>query len=214
MTLADTQSSILLQAAQHPDGLVVSPAHLPPGPRASLARALLNAELVARREPSDSSANWKLDGGVISLTITAAGREAIGETAGIQANEALPSASGVEGDTAGEAGSVADNTVVPSEPLVTLTAGNSGPSCETSRQRCSPAGMPRPNASPWGTPSALSEPPWTRHLGRQAQPEHHDRAPNSRPCSPFCAAPRERPSAAWLRRPAGLSTPSEASSRA
>ena len=48
MTLSDTQSSILQQATQHLDGLAVSPNHLPPGPRASIARALLNAGLVAR----------------------------------------------------------------------------------------------------------------------------------------------------------------------
>ena len=48
MTLSDTQSSILQQAPQHPDGLVVPPAYLPLRPGASIARALLNAGLVAR----------------------------------------------------------------------------------------------------------------------------------------------------------------------
>ncbi len=62
MTLSDTQTSILQQAAQHPDELVISPAHLPPGPRASIARALLNAGLVGRAEPTDVNAGWKLDG--------------------------------------------------------------------------------------------------------------------------------------------------------
>ena len=48
MNLSNTQTSILRQAARHPDGLLVPPSHLPPGPRASIARALLNAGLVAR----------------------------------------------------------------------------------------------------------------------------------------------------------------------
>ena len=70
MTLSETQTSVLAQAAQHPVGLVVSPAHLPPGPRASLSRALLNAGLVARVEPLDSNINWKLDGEAISTSTT------------------------------------------------------------------------------------------------------------------------------------------------
>ncbi len=79
MTLSNTQSSILRQAALHPNGQVVSPAHLPPGPRASIARALLTAGLVTRAEPSDDCASWKLDGEVIWLGITDGGREAVAE---------------------------------------------------------------------------------------------------------------------------------------
>ena len=48
MNLSDTQTSILRQAARHPESLVASPAHLQPGPRGSIARALLNSGLVAR----------------------------------------------------------------------------------------------------------------------------------------------------------------------
>ena len=79
MTLSDTQSSILRQALHHPDGFVVPPAHLPPGPRASIARALLNAGFVARAEQADGSGSWKLDGEIIWLSITDAGRQAIGQ---------------------------------------------------------------------------------------------------------------------------------------
>ena len=118
MTLSDTQSSILRQAARHPDGLVVPPAHLPPGPRASIARALLNAGLVARAAASDVSASFKLDGDIIWLGITDAGREAIGER-----NEDLARTAGLEPATAAEAGTAADYTtnhtqapVTPSSP--------------------------------------------------------------------------------------------------
>ena len=78
MTLSDTQTSILQSAARRPEGLVVSPAHLPPGPRASIARALLNAGLVARAEALDGGTSWKLDGEVIGLSITDTGRQVIG----------------------------------------------------------------------------------------------------------------------------------------
>ena len=96
MTLSDTQTSILRQAAQHPDGLAVPSTHLPPGPRAAIAPALLNAGLVERAEPSDSNAGWKLDGEVIGLTITGAGRKALGGVA-----DELPPAPPVQNPAAG-----------------------------------------------------------------------------------------------------------------
>ncbi len=77
MTLSNTQSSILRQAAA--DGVAIPPARLPPGPRASLARALLTAGLVARAQPADGTAGWKLDGEIIWLAITDEGRQAIAE---------------------------------------------------------------------------------------------------------------------------------------
>ena len=111
MTLSDTQSSILQRATQHPDGLVVSPAHLPPGPRASIARALLNAGLVARAPTSDGSATWKLDGDVIGLSITDAGRQAIGAR-----NEDPAPASVVEPGATDEAAAANDLALLLSRP--------------------------------------------------------------------------------------------------
>ena len=106
MTLSDTQSLILRKAVGHPNGLIASPANFPPGPRASVARALLNAGLVARAAASDGSASWKLDGETIWLSITNAGREAIGEL-----NKDLAPASATGLDTAGKAGTTARNTI-------------------------------------------------------------------------------------------------------
>ena len=111
MTLSETQSTIVRQAAQHPVGLVVPPTHLPPGPRASIARALLNAGLVARAEPSDSGASWKLDGEVIWLCITDAGRRAIG-----QPNEDPAPAAGVASATANATDLPAEPPVAPASP--------------------------------------------------------------------------------------------------
>ena len=82
MTLSNTQSSILAQAGLHPSGLAMPPDRLPPGPRASIARALLTAGLVARAEPLDGCASWKLDGEVIWLGITDEGRKAVAEVNG------------------------------------------------------------------------------------------------------------------------------------
>ena len=117
MTLSDTQTSILQQAAQHPNGLVVSPIHLPPGPRASIARALTNAGLVTRAEPSDVNASWKLDGEITWLSITDAGRQAMGE-----AKKALAPASGVEGATADEADAAAHKATSALEASLTLSS--------------------------------------------------------------------------------------------
>ncbi len=114
MTLSDTQASILCDAAQHQDGLAVPKPKLPPGPRASIARALLNARLVARADHSDTSASWKLDGEVIWLCITDTGREAIGKV-----KDYPTSAPGMESDTAGDAGIVANDTTSGKEPPVT-----------------------------------------------------------------------------------------------
>ena len=111
MTLSDTQTSILRQAAQRPDGLVVSPAHLPPGPRVSIAQALLNRGLVTRAEMSDGSASWRLNGETIWLSITDTGRAAIPG-----ANEDLAPATGVETATADPAG---ERPTFPAEPPVT-----------------------------------------------------------------------------------------------
>ena len=105
MTLSDTQTSILRKAAQHPDGLVIPMPKLPPGPRVSIARALLNAGLVARAEVSDSHDSWKLDGEVVWLAITRAGRQAIGG-----ADEELVSVLGAEHAEADEAKTVGDQT--------------------------------------------------------------------------------------------------------
>ena len=82
MTLSNTQSSILRQAALHPDGLAKPPDRLPPGPRSSIARALLTAGLVARATPSNGGVSWKLDGEVIWLGITDKGRKAVAEIHG------------------------------------------------------------------------------------------------------------------------------------
>ena len=79
MTLSTTQSTILRNAAHHPEGQVVSPVHLPPGPRASIARALLTAGFVARTESSDGGASWKLDGEIMWLAITDEGRRAVAD---------------------------------------------------------------------------------------------------------------------------------------
>lgn len=49
----------------------------------------------------------------------------MGEAAGFQPNEALPSASGVESDIASEADTAVDERVLPAEPFVILTARNS-----------------------------------------------------------------------------------------
>ena len=117
MTLSDTQKSILQQAARHPHGLVEPPAHLPPGPRASVARSLLNAGLVARAELSDIGASWKLDGEVIWLSVTNAGLTAIGVIGNV--NENLPPTEGVEPAKAAEAGTAADGPTSGQEPAVT-----------------------------------------------------------------------------------------------
>ena len=122
MTLSDTQSSILQQAARQPDGLVVSPAHLPPGPRVSIARALLNAGFVARGQTSDDRASWKLDGEVIWLSITDAGRAAIGDVSGD-----LAPTSTVEPTTAGQAGAAADGPASLVEAPVNLSSSQHRP---------------------------------------------------------------------------------------
>ena len=113
MTLSDTESSILQQAAHRSDWLIVSPTHLPPGPRASIARALLNAGFVARAEPADGSLSWKLDGDVIGLSITDAGRHAIGEVS----VEPAP-APGEAPAPAAEAGTAADGMALPAQPPI------------------------------------------------------------------------------------------------
>ncbi len=111
MTLSDTQSSILQQADQRIDRLVVPPERLPPGPRVSIAHALLNAGLVARTDESDTSAGWKLDGEVIWLSITDAGRQAISEV-----SEDPASASGVAPASLAEAGTAADGLPTETRP--------------------------------------------------------------------------------------------------
>ena len=80
MTISDTQRLILTAAAQHADGIVVPPVGLPPAPRSTVAKALLQAGLVAPAdcEPSDPSLVWKPDGKLVALRITEAGRRALG----------------------------------------------------------------------------------------------------------------------------------------
>ena len=80
MTLSDTQTLILTAAAQHPDGIAAPPASLPPAPRATVAKALLRAGLLAPAgaEYQDAVATWKLDGAAGVLRITEAGLRAIG----------------------------------------------------------------------------------------------------------------------------------------
>ena len=84
MTLSDTQRLILTQAAEHPAGLAMPPASLPPAPRAAVAKALLKAGLVARGEQGDEARAllaWKLDGEQVLLVITQAGRQALAPAA-------------------------------------------------------------------------------------------------------------------------------------
>ena len=73
MTLSDTQSLILTAAAQRTDGLAAPPAKLPPAPRAAVARALLQAGLLAPIKAGaafDPGLAWKLDGAPVVLGIT------------------------------------------------------------------------------------------------------------------------------------------------
>ena len=82
--LTDTQRQILQDAARQPEGLAVPPPHLPPAPRASVAKALLGAGLLSRVERSDAhdpTLAWRLDGESVLLRLTDAGRQATGVAA-------------------------------------------------------------------------------------------------------------------------------------
>ena len=75
MTLSNIQALILTAAAQHPDGIAIPPANLPPAPRAAVAKAMLRAGLLAPAgtEHDGSGSAWKLDGAIAVLRITEAG---------------------------------------------------------------------------------------------------------------------------------------------
>ena len=122
MTLSSTQSTILRNAAHHPKGQVVSPVHLPPGPRASIARALLTAGFVARTEPSDGSASWKLDGEIIWLGITNEGRKAVAEVNRDLAPipEGVPAAANTPVFSTGEKPSESTAPIAPPSPAPRL----------------------------------------------------------------------------------------------
>ena len=80
MPLTNTQTLILTAAAQHPEGVAMPPASLPPAPHAAVAKALLRAGLLApaEGEHADPGAAWKLDGAMVVLRITETGLRAIG----------------------------------------------------------------------------------------------------------------------------------------
>ncbi len=151
MTLSDTQIFHSTTSRAAPDGLVVPPAHLPPGPRASIARALLNAGLVARAEPSDGDASWKLDGEVIWLSITDDGRRAIGrgQRGPRPCSRTWNAVANTRRCRCGRPACLLEARVDSPRP-------NLGPSCGKPRPRCSRAGMTRPNVSHWRTPLLLS----------------------------------------------------------
>jgi Protein of unknown function (DUF3489) len=81
MSLTDTQRLILSNAADHPAGFAAPPPSLPPAPRAAVAKALLKAGLLTQVKPAehDAAVAWKLDGEVVVLALTEAGRAAVAQ---------------------------------------------------------------------------------------------------------------------------------------
>ncbi|HYZ33236.1 MAG TPA: hypothetical protein VE684_13275 [Crenalkalicoccus sp.] len=64
MSLTDGQAAILQRAVEHPDGISLPPATLPPAPRGAVAKALLKAGLLGLvdGEGPEPSVAWNLDG--------------------------------------------------------------------------------------------------------------------------------------------------------
>ncbi len=108
---------------------------------------MLNAGFVARADASDDSARWKLDGEVIWLSITDAGREAIGKV-----NDDLASALGGKPATAGEADTADDEPTFDQEPPVTPHGPQHRPKLGDAAAALLPAETRRQNASSWRMP--------------------------------------------------------------
>ncbi len=80
--LSDTQRAILEAAADHPKRLAAPPPKLPPAPRASIRKSLLEAGLIeeAPAKGAEATAGWLVDGSAAFYRVTKAGLEAIGRT--------------------------------------------------------------------------------------------------------------------------------------